>query len=130
MDLNNHPLNKAAWKWLREAKQTPDRYSLHLLELAAWGLEHGGQGDWPARDRPAVELQVGYLCAWKPQDILIWLLSNPNGPETAAEQADDLLVALRHASSPESAAGMVLNAIYARQQAQLPALQPAASELR
>ncbi len=130
MDVNNQPLNKAAWMWLREAKQTPDRYSMHLLELAAWGLEHGAYGDWPERDRSALEQQVGHLCAWKPQDILTWLLSNPNGPETAAEQADDLLVALRQESSPESAAGVVLNAIYARQQTQHPALQPAASELR
>jgi hypothetical protein len=62
MDANNNPLNKAAWKWLREAKRPPDPHSVHLVELAAWGLEHQAEGDWPERDRPALELQVGHLC--------------------------------------------------------------------
>ncbi len=100
------PLSKAAWKWLREAKQPTPPHSMHLLDLAAWGLELGAEGDWPTKERPALELQLGYLCGWKPNDVLSWLLSNPNGPETAAEQADDLLVALRRASSPESAAAV------------------------
>jgi hypothetical protein len=41
-------------------------------------------------------------------------VTNPNDPN---EQRNDLLQALRQPSSPQNAAAVVLNAIYARQQA-------------
>jgi hypothetical protein len=129
MDVNNHPLNKAAWKWLKEARQPTPQHALYLLDLAHWGLENGVEGEWPARDRPALEEQLGHLCAWKPKDVLEWLLSNPDGPDQE-EQESGLLVELRGANSPMSAAASVLSTMYARMQAQLPALRPAASELR
>ena len=57
-------------------------------------------------------------------------VTNPDGTDDPNKQKSDLLRALRGASGPESAAAVVLNAIYARQRADNPALQPAASELR
>jgi len=43
---------------------------LHLLDLAHWGQENGAESEWPQRNRPAVELQVGYLAGWAPADVL------------------------------------------------------------
>jgi hypothetical protein len=34
MDVNNHPLNKAAWKWLKEARQPTPQHALYLLDRA------------------------------------------------------------------------------------------------
>ena len=48
---NAQRLNRSAWRWLREAKVLPDPYSLHLLELARWGLDNRAEGEWPAGDR-------------------------------------------------------------------------------
>lgn len=129
MDVHNNPLNQAAWKWLKEARQPTPQHALYLLDLAHWGLENGAEWDWPARDRPALEEQIGLMCAWKPANVLKWLLSNPDGPDPD-EQESGLLKDLREASSPENAAALVLNSLHARMQSQLPALQPAASELR
>jgi hypothetical protein len=63
------------------------------------------------------------LFGWDPQTVLNWLLSNPNGPENREEQERDLLQELNGARSPEVAAAYVLNAIWARQVSQNPALQ-------
>jgi hypothetical protein len=41
-------LNRTAEKWLREAKEYADPGHLHLLTLAAWGIENGADGEWPA----------------------------------------------------------------------------------
>jgi hypothetical protein len=127
--LNENPLNKASWKRLKEARESPPPHHLYLLSLAAWGLENKVQGEWPDRDRPAVQQQVDGLFGWKQENAMAWLLSNPNGP-SKSDQAASLLQELRGASSPQSAAASVLNLIYSRQQAENPALQPAASELR
>lgn len=126
---NKGKLNQVALEWLRKAKASADPSNLYILELALWGLEKAVPIECPSRDRAAVELQVGHLCGWKPEDTLGWLVENPNGPEDPLEQANDLLNLLRGASSPESAASALLSHIYSRMQAQLPALQPAASEL-
>jgi hypothetical protein len=126
---NNKPLNRAAHKWLREARASAPPNDLHLLSLAQWGLENGVEGEWPERDRPAVEQQVASLFGWAPNNVLLWLLSNPNGPERS-EQQSNLLNSLKWAADPRRAAAVVLSEIYSRQQAENPALQPAASELR
>jgi hypothetical protein len=84
-------------------------------------------GEWPAGDRYVVEQQADLLFGWKPENVLPWLLSNPNGPDDKAEQ--ELLLTLQGARSPEQAATFVLNEIYSRLQSENPALQPAASEL-
>jgi hypothetical protein len=126
---NNNLLNRAAHKWLLEARAPPPADSLHLLTLAFWGLENGVEGEWPERDLPALLEQVGLLFGWKPQNSLRWLLGSPEAG-SRAEQAQSLLKLLHTTDSPKAAAGNVLNAIYSRQVADNPALQPAASELQ
>jgi hypothetical protein len=129
MDVQENQLNKAAWKWLKEAREHPQPQHLYLLSLASWGLDNGAEGDWPEQERPALQEQVNLLFAWKQKNALAWLLSNPNGPEPR-EQEQELMQALHQASDPKSAAALVLNQIFSRQQAENPALQPAASALR
>ena len=97
-------------------------HGLHLLDLPHWGLENGAEGEWPQRDRSAVELQVGYLAA--SADVLQLLLSNP-----PKEQEQTLLLELRTAKNAKAAVAL-LNTIYSRQQADNPALQSAASDCR
>jgi hypothetical protein len=129
LSQNDNPLNRAAHKWLREAKADAPPNYLHLLSLADWGLENGVQGEWPEENRHALEQQVAGLFGWKPNNVLSWLLSNPNGPEKS-EQHQNLLNGLKWADDPRRAAALVLSEIYSRQQAENPALQPASSELR
>jgi hypothetical protein len=69
---------------------------------------------------------VGLLFRWKPQNVLRWLLNNPEGPDPD-EQESNLLVELRGASSSVNAASSILNTIWAVQQADNPALHPAAN---
>jgi hypothetical protein len=38
-------LNRVAWKWLREAKESPVPRYPHLLTLAQWGMDNGVEGD-------------------------------------------------------------------------------------
>jgi 5'(3')-deoxyribonucleotidase len=75
-----------------------------------------------------VQEQVDSLFGWKPENVIEWLFTNPNGPGRE-EQEESLLICLEGAEGPESAAAAVLDQIYSRQQAGNPALQPAASEL-
>jgi hypothetical protein len=124
---NKNVLSLAAHKWLREAGAYAPPHDLHLLTLASWGLENGVQGEWPSRDRSALEEQVGLLFGWKPKNVLAWLVSNPNGPDPE-EQEENLRQALVWAQNARQAAAVVLNEIYSRMKSQLPALQPAASE--
>lgn len=71
------------------------------------------------------------LFGWKkPENVLAWLFSNPEGPESPRDQEKELVNSLQRASNPRSAASLVLSAIYSRQVSENPALQPAASELR
>jgi hypothetical protein len=123
---NDSPLNRAAHKWLMQARAAGEPHYLHLLNLAWWGLENGAEGEWPEDDRPALEQQLGHLFGWKARDALAWLLSNPEGP-SPGEQQQSLLQSLKAASSPKQAAALVLSEIYSRQQAENPALRPAAS---
>lgn len=124
--LNRKPLNLAALAQLRRARERADATSLHLLTLAQWGLEQGAAGEWPNRDRPAIEAQIGLLLGWSPQTVISWLTSNPNGPDRN-EQEQSLTQDLEAAATPQAAASLLLSAIYSRQQAENPALQPAAS---
>jgi hypothetical protein len=115
---NESPLSKAALKWLMKERVHAPPWELHLLDLAHWGLENKVEGEWPNRERPAVELQVGYLAGWPAADVLQWLFSNPNGPDDPKEQEQDLLVALRGAMNARSAGAVLLSTIYSRQQAE------------
>lgn len=127
--LNEQPLNLAAHMWLRQAREHAPPHYLHLLTLASWGLENGVEGEWPSRDRAALEQQVGLLFGWNPSNALKWLLGNPEAG-SRAEQAQSLLKLLHTTDSPKAAAAHVLNAIYSRQVVDNQALQPAASELQ
>jgi hypothetical protein len=128
---NDLQLNRISHNWLMKARAQGEAHPhhLHLLSLAWWGMENEVEGDWPASDRAALKEQVSLLFAWKAPNVMAWLLSNPNGPDKD-EQAASLLELLQTADSARSAAAHVLSAIYSRQQSQITALQPAASELR
>jgi hypothetical protein len=89
--------------------------------LASWGLKNGVQGEWPSRNRPALEELVGLLFGWKPKNVLAWLVLNPNGPDPE-EQEENLRRALVWAQNAREAAALVLNEIYSRMRSQLPAL--------
>jgi hypothetical protein len=123
---NKNVLNLAAHKWLWEAGEYAPPHYLHLLTLASWGLENG-VGEWPSRDRPALEEQVGLLFGWKPKNVLAWLVSNPNGPDPD-EQEENLRQALVWTQNPKQAAAVVLNEIYSRMKS--PASCAAASSER
>jgi hypothetical protein len=45
---NKSQLNRAALKWLSRAKADVNPYYLHVLDLAAWGLQENVEGP-PAR---------------------------------------------------------------------------------
>jgi hypothetical protein len=86
---NNDPLNQAALKWLKEAKGAdPVPHALHVLSLMGWGLDNGAEGEWPARDRPALELQVGSLLGWKPENAMAFILYNPEGDDPEQQKRD------------------------------------------
>ncbi len=125
---NDDPLNRAALEWLTEAKADVDRYYLHLLQLASWGLDDGAEGNWPADHRYALQEQVNLLFGWKPANVLAWLFSHPDGEEDPKDQQADLLRLLETTDNPWRAAAHVLNTIYSRQVSQCPALQSAASD--
>jgi hypothetical protein len=118
---NNNVLSLAAHKWLREAGEHVPPHHLHLLTLAFWGLENGVDGEWPSRDRPALEEQVGLLFGWKPKNVLAWLVSNPDGPDPE-EQEENLRRALVWAQNPRQAAALVLNEIYSCMRSRVPTL--------
>src|SRR5258706_14663549 len=90
---NNSALNQAALEWLKQEKADLAPAYLHVLSLALWGLENGVEGEWPRRDRPALELQVGDLLGWKAVGALEWLVSNPARPGHADQATDPLLAA-------------------------------------
>jgi hypothetical protein len=122
LGLNDSLVNRAAWRWLKLAKVQPDPYSLHLLTLAWWGLENGARGDWPEDLTYALEMQLGYLGGWKPEDVMGWLFENLDAGDPKEQEAD-LLNSLKTANSPLRAAAEVLNTIWLTQQSQNPYLQ-------
>src|SRR5579871_5226221 len=99
---NNSPLNRAALKWLREAREPVAPAYLHLLSLAMWGLENEASGEWPQRETGALENQVHALLGWEPKTALEWLLTNPEGPDRD-EQEQNLLRDLQKAKKPKPA---------------------------
>jgi hypothetical protein len=129
---NQSPPNQAALEWLKQEPSAKKDYldpsTLPVLSLAMWGLDNGAEGDWPERDRPAVEMQVGHLCGWTPADVMGWLRENPEGDDPEVQEAD-LTGLINTSSSAKQAAARVLTEIYYHQRHENPALQPAASEL-
>lgn len=123
---NNMALNRAALRWLKEARARAPNHYLHLLNLAHYGLEMGQAENW-GENRAAIRQQVDGLFGWKAADALLWMLSNPEAGDREEQQAS-LHRLLETSEDPESAAGHVLWTIWRRQVSQNPALQPAASE--
>lgn len=123
---NRSPLNQTCAALLRQAKQPLLPHYLFSLQLADWGLQEDVSVECPSIDRPSLESQVDGLLGWKAENAQAWLLSNPNGP-SPQEQERELVLSLDRASSPQVGASLLLGAIYSRQQADNPALQPAAS---
>lgn len=122
---NESLVNRQAWRWLKEAKEPPEPWRLHLLKLASWGLENGAKGDWPEQEEYALDDQVSLLFGWKPENAQAFLFSNPDGPDNPQEQESDLLKALKQANSPQQAAALVLNQVWAAQKGRLPVFQTA-----
>jgi hypothetical protein len=86
--LNNEPINREALRWLKQAKEPAAPHYLHLLALAAWGLEEGVEGDWPEHHRPAMETQVSdLLMRWDPKNALAWVLSKPTATASPSPSA-------------------------------------------
>ena len=120
---NSSILSRAAYQWLMKARAQGEAqpHYLHLLNLAAWGLENGAQGEWPATDRYALQEQVNLLFGWKAEDVLGWLTEHPDGPDRSEQEAN-LLNEIKTANSPEQAAALVLSTIYSRQKSENAAL--------
>ena len=123
VSLNDRLVNRAAWRWLKEAREPIDPYYLHLLTLAWWGWENGVRGDCPSDRTYALKMQVELLFGWKPENVMTWLFNHPDGPEDPLEQEESLLIWLKTASSPLSAVSGVLSEIWYRQQADCPTLR-------
>src|SRR5262245_57340379 len=104
---NEGPINQAALEWLKDANADAPEHHLHVLNLEDWGLEHGAQGDWPERERHALQAQVEAMFAWAPENVRAFLLTNPEGPDRA-EQFSNLTRALMKANNPQQAAAFVL----------------------
>jgi len=118
---NENLLNRAAWKWLTKAKEQPEPHYLHLLTLAWWGLENGAQGDWPAKERETLRMQLGHLLGMNPQRVMEWIAENEDAP-SPEEQMADLLINLKRSADPLEAAAFVLNQIWAVQRVKFPIL--------
>src|SRR5665811_981950 len=97
--LNDRLVNRAAWRWLKEARALVDPYCVHLLTLALWGWENGARGDCPRSRWYSLELQLGHLCGWTPEDVMGWLFEKPDGPDPE-EQEESLLIWLKGAPDP------------------------------
>jgi hypothetical protein len=122
---NDQALNKTALRLLNEAKADAPPHHLHLLNLAAWGLEIGVSGEWPEQETHALQAQVDLMFAWRPENVMAWLLAHPDGPDRQEQEAT-LHNALMLAERPRQAAAALLGTIYARMQADNPALQASA----
>ncbi len=118
LHANTLPPNQEAYRWLVKAKETPVDHKtyLYLLSLANWGLEKGAQLNEAQRQgtlHEDLDIQVGHLLGADQAKAYRWLLTNPNGP-AMAEQADQLLLALRKSRNPLQAAAAVLETVSSR----------------
>jgi hypothetical protein len=131
-EANKDPLNQAALLWLQRAKvPQSDSDPPHLLCLAWWGLETAKvevPGLDPGVQAAYLELGVGQMLAWDPNNWLQWLLSNANAGDDPEEQKQSLLSWLNRAESPEEAAQRVLETIVDRLKSENPTYRQAASE--
>jgi hypothetical protein len=112
---NNWPINRAALKWLREAKESPQQDASYVAQLAMWGLEKGivdvSRPLSPSQpERHELELVVGTVFGWEPEEASEWFLSNPNLERE--EQEDNLAWLLEQAKSPQEAAQIAVETAY------------------
>lgn len=114
---NNMPLNRAALKWLKEAKVPAPNDQLHLLNLAQYGmeLERAAKAEWPDADQNWLKEQLAALSGWKAGNVLVWLFSNPKRKGNPPQQQAKLHREVQRAPDPKEAATHVLNAIYSKQ---------------
>lgn len=107
------PINEAALEWLKQVKAAEDPSSgLHVLTLALWGLEQGVAVPLLHRaERGNLELGVGMLCGRPSDQVMRWLVSNPEGEEDPKLQEADLLSWIEGAETAEEAAMRVLETI-------------------
>lgn len=71
---NNHPLNRAAGKWLPASLRNKD--CLNLLALCQWGLQNGLEIKSPSPEQPTqdeVEQKLGMLRRSQPLEALNFL---------------------------------------------------------
>lgn len=115
---NRWPVNRAALKWLREAKAVPEEDSSYLAQLAMWGLETGdAQVPRPMSpnqpERHNLELTMEALVgADDPAFASRWFLSSPDLDEE--EQTNNLLWQLNEATTAQEAAQAVVKTAYDR----------------
>jgi hypothetical protein len=72
--VNNHPLNRAAGKWLPARLRNKDQ--INLLALAQWGLENGLEIKPPSPEQPTldeVEQKLQMLARGQPLQALQFL---------------------------------------------------------
>ena len=110
---NQGPINQAVLAWVTEVKAAEDPSNgFHVLTLALWGLEQGVsvplQHD---AERGNLELGVGIFCGKPPDQVMRWLVSNPEGEEDPKLQEADLLSWIEGAETAEEAAMRVLETI-------------------
>ena len=77
--MNYKPVNRQARRFLLQAKERPDPSYLYCLQLALWGLEHGGL----AEDY-RVEDSLRQMLGWNPEKVMRWLEREPADPDPQA----------------------------------------------
>jgi hypothetical protein len=116
---NRWPVNQAALRWLKAARDPVRDDMSYLVQLAWWGLENGvspSQPNSPSQpDRNDLELALGRrLKAGAPEAATAtrWVLANPDlNPQ---ETANNLRSQLDLAKSPQEAASLVVETVFER----------------
>lgn len=128
---NAQPINRAALRWLRQAKAPADPDRLYALQLLTWGYEMGIEAPSPIAASHRQELMDSAHRLLGPRidqtKAMAFLLSNPAGDERDVQEAT-LLELLETAESPEDAAAEMMAWHADLMQASDPYYQPAASQ--
>lgn len=115
---NQWAVNQAALRWLNKADAAPDPSVSYLAQLAWWGLQKGGIvvrcPIAPSQPEPHnLENAIGALLCSSAREAAFasrWFLSNPN--LSFEEQAGNLEMELREATTSEEAAQAVIETAY------------------
>jgi hypothetical protein len=112
--LNSQPLNVTAMRWLDRAKEPRDETKLAVVRLLVWGFHEGLKlpGPLGAIDGMRQKLQMSAERLLEPDvsplKVMVFLLSNPNGPDSL-QQEQELLGMLEGAASPQEAAQALMS---------------------